>query len=370
MAYRLGFIMEQTLGHVTHAKNLQDWIEKDPDVIPTWIPVSYEKKDRWDRIPLVKSNWTLRASLRAREQVLAALGSARLDGLFCHTPVTALFSQHLMADIPTVVSMDATPLNFDDIGMPYGHTPSSFKPLEAFKNALNRRVFRKSRKLITWCDWAKDSLEADYGVDAGKIAVIPPGVDLDKWKSARGNEERRPLRLLFVGGDFLRKGGDTLLEAFRTSLQQECELDIVTRDQVNTNGLRGVRVHHGLGSNAPELMALYAHADIFVFPTLADVLPLVLMEAMASGLPVITTAVGAVREQVDHGVNGFLIPPGDAKALAEAALKLVRDPALRHTMSVAARQCADQKFNASKNYARVLDVCKQCVDADRLRRQS
>lgn len=365
MAYRLGFIMEQTLGHVTHAKNLQYWIGKDPDVIPTWIPVSFELKDRWDKIPLVRSNWTLRASLRAREQVLAALGSARLDGLFCHTPVTALFSQRLMDDIPTVVSMDATPLNFDDIGMPYGHTPSAFKPLEALKNALNRRVFRKARKLVTWCDWAKDSLEADYGVAPEKIAVIPPGVDLDKWKSARGTDIRHPIRLLFVGGDFLRKGGDTLLEAFRTSLQQDCELDIVTRDQVNTEGLSGVRVHHGIGSNAPELMALYAHADIFVFPTLADVLPLVLMEAMASGLPVITTAVGAVREQVDHGINGFLIPPGDAKALAEVTLRLVRDPVLRSTMSAAARQCADLKFNAAKNYARVLAVCKDCVDAER-----
>jgi glycosyltransferase involved in cell wall biosynthesis len=365
MAYRLGFVMEQTLGHITHAKNLQYWIAKDPDVIPTWIPISFEQQDKWDKVPVVRGNWTLKSSLRAREQVRAAMAAAKLDGLFYHTSVTALFSRGFMADIPAVVSMDATPLNFDNIGNPYNHKPSSLGMVESFKNALNRRVFRKARKLVVWCQWAKDSLEMDYGIDPGKVAVIPPGVDLDKWKSGHGTELGRPVRLLFVGGDFRRKGGDTLLEAFRTTLRHECELDIVTREQVNIEGLSGVRVHHGLGPNAPELMALYARADIFAFPTLADVLPLAIMEAMASGLPVITTAVGAVSEQIEHGVTGFLIPPGDAGALAEVTLRLVRDAGLRGAMSAAVRQSAHEKFDAARNYAQVLAVCKECVDAQR-----
>jgi glycosyltransferase involved in cell wall biosynthesis len=332
------------------------------DVIPTWIPVSYDIQDRWDKVPVVRRNWTLRASIRAREQVLAALRSTRLDGLFFHTQVTAIFAHRLMADMPTVVSMDATPLNFDSIGSPYDHRPSQFGLLESFKNALNRRAFGQARRLITWHEWGKDSLINEYGVDAQKIVVIPPGVDLDKWKSARDGHSGPPVRLLFVGGDFRRKGGDTLLAAFRTSLMGECELDIVTREQVDTQGLSGVRVHHGLGPNAPELMALYARADLFTFPTLADTLPLVIMEAMASGLPVITTSVGALREEVEDGVNGFLIPPGDASALAEATLRLVRNPQLRRDMSAAARQVADRRFNSSRNYPHVLAVCKRCVD--------
>ncbi len=265
MAYRLGFVMEQTLGHITHAKNLQQWIAKDPDIIPTWIPVSFDIQDRWDKVPLVRSNWTLRASIRAREQVRQALRSTKLDGLFFHTSVTALFSWRVMAHIPTVVSMDATPLNFDSIGNPYDHRPSSFAPMESLKNALNRGTFNRARRLVIWNEWGKNSLVKEYGVDANKVVVIPPGVDMDKWKSAREVEPQKPVRLLFVGGDFRRKGGDTLLKAFSNSLKQECELDIVTREQVDTRGLAGVRVHHGLGSNAPELMALYARADISHF---------------------------------------------------------------------------------------------------------
>jgi glycosyltransferase involved in cell wall biosynthesis len=363
MAYRLGFVMEQTLGHITHAENFWEWIARDSDVIPTWIPVSPEVPDRWDQVPIVRRNWTLRASIRAREQVQSALRSTRLDGLFFHTQVTAIFARRLMADIPTVVSMDATPLNFDSIGNPYDHRPSEYWPVESFKNALNRRAFKRARRLITWHEWGKQSLIKEYGVDTEKVVVIPPGVDLDKWSVTPNADSRRPVRLLFVGGNFRRKGGDFLLEAFRQELMRDCELDIVTREKVDMQGLRNVRVHHGLKANTPELMALYAQADLFTFPTLADTLPLAVMEAMASGLPVITTTVGALREEVEDGVTGFLIPPGDAKALAEATLRLVRNPQLRRDMSAAARNSADQRFNASRNYPHVLAVCKKCVDA-------
>ncbi len=127
MPYRLGFVLEQTLGHVTHAKNLQQWVANDPEVIPTWIPLTFDVQDRWDKVPLVKNNWTLRASIRAREQLLAVMRSSRLDGLFFHTSVTAIFCQRLMSKIPSVVSMDATPLNFDSIGTSYAHRPSHLR---------------------------------------------------------------------------------------------------------------------------------------------------------------------------------------------------------------------------------------------------
>jgi len=363
MAYKIGFVMEQTLGHVTHTQNFRYWVDRDPDVQPTWIYVDYDKEDRWQRAPLSRSNWTLRASLRAREQVQAVLDAERLDGLFFHTQVTALFAQRLMAKIPTVISMDATPLNFDSIGRPYAHAPSGYRVVEGFKNTMNRRMFNHARKLITWHEWGKQSLVDDYGVSPHKVAVISPGVNLEKWTVSRARQDGSgPVRLLFVGGDFRRKGGETLLTAFRTELMRHCELDIVTREDVNTQGLPNVRIHHGLGPNAPELMALYAQADVFIFPTFADTLPLVLMEAMASGLPIVTTSVGAINEEVEDGVTGFVIPPGDATALADRTMRLVVNPELRCEMGVAGRRAASRSFNGSKNYPHLLAVCKSCVD--------
>jgi glycosyltransferase involved in cell wall biosynthesis len=363
MSYTLGFVMEQTLGHVTHDLNLRQWVAKDSDIRARWMPVHFSAPDRWGRIPFIKTNWTLRASLRAREQVRAVLRSDRLDGLFFPTQVTALFAQCLMAKIPSVVSLDATPLSFDTIGSAYSHSPSTSKRVEALKNALNRRTFHLARRLITWCHWTKQSLIRDYGVDAAKITVIPPGIDLNQWHFPREpRQEPGCVRLLFVGGDFQRKGGAVLLEAFRQDLMSTCELDIVTREDVDIRGLRGVRVHHGLTANAPELMALFGRADAFVFPTFGDAQPVVIAEAMASGLPVISTTIGAIDEQVQHGVTGFLISSGDHRAVSEAVSKLVADPDLRYRMGVAGRLAAERLFDAARNYRQLLAVCKESVN--------
>jgi glycosyltransferase involved in cell wall biosynthesis len=364
MTYRLGFLMEQTLGQVTHTQNFQHWVAQDREIDPTWILITFDPKEPWSATPVVRNNWTLRASLQARTRIHEALRTKTFDALFFHTQGTALFGHGLMRRIPSVVSMDATPLNFDTIGSPYAHKPSALRQVEALKNTLTRRTFDRAQRLVVWHEWGKQSLMNDYGAPAEKVSVIPPGIDLQKWNFRRDGTATggRP-RLLFVGGDFKRKGGDLLLQAFRDHLQVECgcELDIVTRDPVDTAGLSNVRVHQGLGPNAPRLMDLYARADLFVFPTLADVLPLAIMEALASGLPVITTTVGAITEQVEDGVTGFLIPPGDGPALADRALRLVKDPALRHRMSVAARDAATRRFSGATNYSRLLDLCKMCA---------
>jgi glycosyltransferase involved in cell wall biosynthesis len=281
--------------------------------------------------------------------------------------VTALFAQRLMDRIPTVVSMDATPLNFDSIGAPYNHRPSVLRPVEAFKNALNRRTFNHATRLITWHEWGRRSLIADYGMKSSKVEVIPPGIDLERWNFPRSTVPRTGLvHLLFVGGDFRRKGGETLLAAFRRDLMRHCHLDIVTREEVSIEGLTNVSVHHGMAANTPELMALYARADIFVFPTLADTLPLAIMEAMASGLPVVTTNVGALTEEVEDGVTGVLVPAGDATSLGEATMRLVQSAELRQDMGAAGRRTADRRFNGSRNYPQVLAVYKKCVDEGRL----
>jgi glycosyltransferase involved in cell wall biosynthesis len=363
MAYRLGFVMEQTLGQITHTQNFQEWVARDASVVATWLPIAYETRKGWASIPLLGRNWTIRASLQAIEHVRAALRTQRFDALFFHTQVTSLFAHGLMLEIPTVVSMDATPINFDTIGVPYAHKPSRFGPVESVKNALMRRAFRRARRLVVWHEWGKKSLVEDYGAPPDKVSVIAPGIDMERWNFPRLDvDSDSPVRLLFVGGDFERKGGKTLLRAMHQSLSSHCELDIVTRDPVDTAGLPNVRVHRGLGPNAPALMALYARADIFVFPTAADVLPLAIMEAMASGLPVVTTRVGAIGEQITDGVTGFQIPPHDVNALCECTLRLVQYPELRRAMGFAGRAAAERLFDGSRNYPRILEIMKRCAD--------
>lgn len=163
--------------------------------------------------------------------------------------------------------------------------------------------------------------------------------------------------MLFVGGDFARKGGKVLLEAFESGLRDRCTLDIVTKDEINPPH-SSVRVHRGLTPNSPQLRQLYDEADLFVFPTLGDCTPIAIMEAMASGLPVLATNVGAIAEEVDDGKTGFLLPPEDPRAIVEAVNTLLDDPQKLVTMGVAGRTKAAKCFNGEYNYKALIALIK------------
>jgi glycosyltransferase involved in cell wall biosynthesis len=361
--YRLGFVMEQALGHVTHYRNLRHWVSADGSVNPEWMLVDYDSPDVWQAAPVVRNNWTLRASLRAKRLAAGALRKGPLDGFFYHTQVTALFAGAILRRLPSIISLDATPINMDDVGAAYDHQPSRLRLVGAAKHALSRKTFERAAHLTTWNEWAKASLVGDYGVRAEKVTVVSPGVDLGSWRFERFPKRNgSPMKLLFVGGDFKRKGGDLLLQVFKKAFQGRCELDIVTRSEVETHGLKGVRLHHGIQSNSPELMRLFEGSDAFVLPTLGECHPVAAIEALAAGMPVIITRVGSTQEIVPNGEVGFVIEPGDGSALEEAIEKLAESPSLRYDMSLRARKRAEERFDGQRNYGELVALFKRCVD--------
>lgn len=359
-ALRAAFVMEQALGHVTHASNLRAALAERTDIAPSWLPIPFDAHGAARLVPLLRSNWSVRASWRARRALDRALARDAHRALLFHTQVTALFSTSLMRRIPSIVSMDATPINYDSVGAPYGHRAAGDGWLDRQKYRMNRDVFHAAARLITWSEWARTSLIDDYGVDPDRIRVLAPGAAASYF--ALGDQRvLRPapradtkVRLLFVGGNFDRKGGPLLLDSLQGSLAERCEVDIVTQDQVPARP--GVRVHHGLGPNSPELGALYANADLFVLASRAECLAVVLMEATAAALPVITTDVGALAEAVVPGESGVVIPADDGRALRAAIERLVDDPALRERMGRSGRRLAQRKFDARRNNATTLDL--------------
>jgi glycosyltransferase involved in cell wall biosynthesis len=194
-------------------------------------------------------------------------------------------------------------------------------------------------------------LIADYGVDPQKIEVIPPGVDLTRWIPG-ARHETGPLRILFVGGDLNRKGGDVLLRAFRTLSAGTAELILVTKTQVQPE--QGVRIYNDLQPNSPVLMNLFRTSDVFVLPTAAEAFGIAAIEANAAGLAAIVTAVGGLTDIVVDGENGFLIQPDDVKTLSHRLCMLAADPGLRERMGRAARQRAEAYFDARKNTGRLI----------------
>ena len=363
MSVRIGFALEYSLGHRTHAENLKRVLKGSHGIDPAYVDLPFHNTPgRWARLPGVRSNWSLRASIGAYLGLRGQVGALRA-ALF-HTQVTSLFSAGLMRRLPSVVSLDATPLQYDALGSFYGHRTGSGR-LEALKKRLNQRAFAAARHLVTWSQWAMDSLVRDYGMPAEKISVIPPGIDTSLWQFP--NRPQPPdgsVNLLFVGGDFVRKGGDVLLDAFRqVPASANAHLHVVTQTEAIGAHCPNVTIHRGVTPNSERLLRLFSEADLFVFPTRGDCLPLAVMEALAAGLPVITTEVGALPEAVKHGETGWIVPVDDAAELAEAITLLAADPSLRRELSRAAREAAVARFDASRNYAALVQTVVNCAPA-------
>jgi glycosyltransferase involved in cell wall biosynthesis len=279
--------------------------------------------------------------------------------------VPAVLQTPWMKQVPTVVSLDATPMQYDELGEFYAHDVGS-DPAERVKKWANRRCFEQARHLVTWSEWAKQSVVGDYGISPEKISVIAPGVDVRNWArpdqmAARATEAARPLRILFVGGDLHRKGGDMLIQVAR---RLRCdgtipafELHLVT--QTTFCDEPGVVVHRGLTANSPELMEVFHLADVFCLPTRGDCLPMVLAEAGAASLPLIATDVGAISELVREGESGFLIAPDDSEALEIALRTLLQDPTLRARMGRRAREIVKEHHDARANADKIAALLRQ-----------
>jgi glycosyltransferase involved in cell wall biosynthesis len=355
-AIRIGFVMEGALGHVTHAQSVREWVGRDSAVDAHWMTVPHKAQDIWDRLPGL--SFSTRMSLRARAVMRPVLRHQQLDCLYLHTQSLSLFSIGLMARIPTVVSLDAAPSDFVSMADAYGWKPRG-GPANRIKSEWFRKVFLRAAGLVGISHWVKESLVRDYGVAPEKIRVFPFGVDMRQWEiPARQPTAGRRLRLLFVGGDFARKGGPELLSAFQHGLAHFCELDIVTGEHPIACG-EFVRTHSGLTPNSPVLQRLFAAADLFVMPTQGDATPIAVIEAMASGLPVITTRIGALREIVEDGVSGCVVPAACPQAIVEAVTSLAADPAKMVAMGRAARAAVERSFNAETNCKGLIAYLKE-----------
>jgi glycosyltransferase involved in cell wall biosynthesis len=116
------------------------------------------------------------------------------------------------------------------------------------------------------------------------------------------------------------------------------------------------------GADVPKLLGC---ADLFVLPSMEDALPGVLAEAMASGLPIVASAVGGVPELIEHDGNGLLVPAGDAEALALACHQLLASPRRRRAMATRGRQLAAERFAIDVQVARLAGLYDQLIAARR-----
>lgn len=368
-SYHFGFIMQQVLGHITAYHNLRRFVDQDESVVPTWTEVTYHEPEGWiERLPLVRPG--IKGVARGAMQVRGGLRN-KYDAVVFNSQSLCLFVRGYMRRVPSVIITDVTPHQYDLMGEFYNHPVPGDSAIARYKHRVNVDVYNSARLIVPWSNWTKSSLIQDYGILEEKILVIPPGVDVEQWvpppdgtREARLEEGNRLPGVLFVGGDFERKGGSLLLDWFLTRGKERCELHLVTRTPpALAENVPGLHVYTHLNANDPQLMQLYAESDLFVLPTLADCFGVALIEAMATGLPVVATQVGGVPDIVEDGQQGFLVQPNDGAALADRVEQLLPDAALRRSMGARARARVLTHFDANKNSQRLLELLKALVPA-------
>lgn len=216
-------------------------------------------------------------------------------------------------------------------------------------------------QILVGSTFVRDSF-VNEGVAKEKLKIIPYGADATLFRPVSiARQPTEKFNVLYVGQITQRKGLSYLLRAYERIHGPGTSLTLV--GSIQGNGSCLVPYRH-LFTHIPHtprqaLYEIYQRADVFLFPTLVEGMPLVLLEAMASGLPVITTANGP-GDIVRDAIDGFLVPPRDVDAIVERLERLRADPMLRLSMGKSARLRA-KEFSWERYREVVRRYFKSCL---------
>lgn len=231
---------------------------------------------------------------------------------------------------------------------------------------LERETIARADILLYPSEWAAGSAIRDYGADPARVHVIPWGANLAEappTEAALRPREPGPCRLLFVGVDWWRKGGDIALAAHLALAARgiASKLVICGCEPPEPVGMEGVTVVPRLDKSDQvenrALAELYARADFLIVPTRADCYGIVFCEAAAHGLPSLAPATGGVPSAIAEGESGFLLPPdAEGDAYAEVMAGLLGDPARLAALRASSRAAYESRFNWDAWAARTVEL--------------
>jgi glycosyltransferase involved in cell wall biosynthesis len=240
---------------------------------------------------------------------------------------------------------------------------SAYWQLRALSRGVDR-YFAVSREiaaeLIEDLGWPAEKVEVLYNaVDVERTAVAaPPGL-----REQLGGSETRPL-VLTPARLNAQKGHDTLLAAIAEVPEA---LFLFAGDGPERGRLEGLAAELGVADRVrflgrrEDIPQLLAACDVFALPSLYEGSSLAVLEAMAAGIPVVSSAIGGTDELIEDGRSGLLAPPGDAAAWAAALRRVLADPQLRHGFAARARERVDAGLTRQQNADRVTDVYRELL---------
>ena len=313
--YRIGFLSTVMLGNMNRYRVLRTNVETDPTVDPRWYPLRSWVNDDW--LGFLPAWWRVR--IRHLLDSFRLFLPARLDAVVVHAPemwgVYGTFHAVVPPSHPPrrQLRRSSAPHGKDRQPPP---TPcrSTGRPLRAVVQ-LRRRGHPASSRWDAPNRGDQPRSTSRHLVDA----------------TAAVRRARRALEILFVGGEPRRKGLDTVLDAFEHHVAGGHQLFVATQSRnlpdelaARLNRNPRVHLHLDLQPDTDELRALFRSADVFVMPTRYDTYGFVLVEALATGIPVIASNVGGIPDIVIDGTTGFLVEPDDPAGLGAAIQRVER----------------------------------------------
>lgn len=314
------------------------------------------------------------AVLEAFSADLAMLADpAAADVVHSHTWYVALagvMARHIF-DIPLVVTVHSLeplrPWKEDQLGGGY-----------ALSSWVERAALEQAERVIAVSEQMRRDVLAHFAVPEQRVVVIHNGVDAQAYRRTAREDAlarlgvRRPY-VLFVGRLSEQKGIFDLLEAAR-ELPEGVQLvlcaaspdtrELEARLRAAVDGLPAVRWIPAMLSRE-ETVQLYSHAAVFACPSVYEPFGLINLEAMACETPVVATRVGGIPEVVVHDETGWLVPPRQPRALAEALRRLLEEPERARAFGLAGRRRVEARFSWDRIARRTLEVYAEALEAHR-----
>jgi len=216
-----------------------------------------------------------------------------------------------------------------------------------------RELLGSVELLVAASEWVAASVRRQALVPSDRVWVAPTATTPPKRRTVPVPDGERPLRIVFVGNHWERKGGPRLVAWHQQHWAERAELHICSAGGQVPRRARGV-VDHGSVPRERLLEELLPSMDVFVLPTFRDMSPVSVVEAASVGLPVVSSRIAAIPELVVDGETGFLLPPQDDEGFVAAVDRLLDDHALRARMGEAGRQLT-QQHGPDTVYPQLLD---------------
>jgi phosphatidylinositol alpha-mannosyltransferase len=307
-------------------------------------------------VPANGSIGRVTVSLRFKQKAQQILRRMDFDVLHFHEPFVPFLS-------PTFLDASET------VNVATFHAFGGFSPSYWVGSKVTRHLHHKLHGRIAVSGAARHFINRYF---PGEYEIIPNGVDLDRFADAEPYEHLRDgtLNILFVGRLEERKGLIHLLRAYHRLRKRRVDARLLVagagpklREYRRYIGLRGIRDVDFLGRVSDEQKARYfASADIFCAPaTGQESFGIVLLEAMAAGVPIIASDIHGYKRVVERNVQGILVEPKNPRALAAALYALARDPDLRHELGEAGRRRAPE-FSWDRVTDRIVDYYYQTLE--------